>query len=99
MNRLQTMESVVFKVLDERPETRKDDYLLMLAVCEELTPEIIKCSFASVLYNHNFIGLPNWETVTRCRRKIQEKHPELKNIETAKKRMEEQEKYIEYART
>ena len=51
MNRLQTMESVVFKVLDERPETRKDDYLLMLAVCEELTPEIIKCSFASVLYN------------------------------------------------
>lgn len=36
------------------------------------------------MQQHKILGLPNWETVSRCRRKIQEKHPELKNPETAR---------------
>ncbi len=51
------------------------------------------------MQEHKKSGLPNWETVSRCRRKVQEKHPELKNPETARIKAIEQENYKGYAHT
>ena len=70
----------------------------MWLVCQKLKPEITEKPFADVLYHHKALGLPNWETVTRCRRKIQEKHPDLQaTVTTRRKRHKEEQKYREYA--
>ena len=98
MSKLNTMENVVLQVLENSPAARSDDYILMWLVCEKLKPEIIEKPFADVMYNHKLWGLPNWETVTRCRRKIQAKHPELVSLETVRKRRKEEAEYREYAR-
>ena len=99
MSKLNTMEKVVLQVLEESPLARKDDYVLMWLVCERVKPEIVEKPFANVLYHHKALGLPNWETVTRCRRKIQEKRPDLVVPDTERKRRKEEQEYIEYSRT
>lgn len=99
MSRLQTMEKVVLEILEKSPKAREDDYVLMWLVCEKLSPEIITKPFADVMYHHKSWGLPNWESVTRARRKVQEKRPDLVSPAKAKKRREEEERYREYAHT
>ena len=39
----------------------------------------------------------SFESITRCRRKLQEKNPELRDEETANMRNEKQKEYIKYA--
>ena len=97
MSKLNTMENIVLQVLENSPAARSDDYILMWLVCEKLKPEIIERPFADVMYNHKLWGLPNWETVTRSRRKIQAKRPDLVSPETAKHRYKEEVEYREYA--
>lgn len=97
MAKLHTMENVVLEILEKSPAARSDDYVLMWLVCNKTKPEIVEKPFADVLYHHKSLGLPNWETVTRCRRKIQEKRPDLVSPVTARKRRKEEEEYREYA--
>lgn len=99
MSKLNTMENVVLKILENSPAARKDDYVLMWLVTSELKPNLAEQRFADVLYNHKENGLPNWETVTRCRRKIQQKRPDLIIEGTARKRHKEEEIYKEYAKS
>jgi hypothetical protein len=40
----------------------------------------------------------SFESITRCRRKLQERYPELKNEETANKKNKKQKEYIKYAK-
>lgn len=97
MSKLATMENVVLSVLEESVLARKDDYVLMYLVCDKLNPQINTMPFGTAMYHHKDYNMPNWETVTRCRRKIQEKRPDLVAPETAKKRHKEEEVYREYA--
>ena len=99
MSKLKTMEKVVLQILEEKPATRKDDYVLMLEVCNKLCPDVLYHEFRTALYCHNALKIPSWETVSRCRRKIQAKRPDLDERETRKRRNEEEELYREYART
>ena len=94
---LKTMEAIVMNVLESSILAREDDYVLMWLVCDRLKPELCNKTFADVLYNHYALGLPNWETVTRCRRRIQEKHPELKVTAVAMKRQKKKPEYIAYS--
>lgn len=98
MAKLHTMESIVLRLLEEDPLARDDDYYLMCLVCEELNPDLLYTPFAKVMIQHKEQGLPSWETVTRCRRKIQQKRPDLVSSEIAEKRRKEEEQYREYAR-
>lgn len=98
MAKLHTMEKVVLNVLEKSPAARSDDYVLMWLVCNELKPELVEKPFADVLYHHKSWGLPNWETVTRCRRKIQRNRPDLVVEVTSRKRRKEEAEYREYAR-
>lgn len=97
--KLQTMEKIVLEILEKSPAARTDDYVLMWLVCNKTKPELCEKPFADVLYHHNSLGLPNWETVTRCRRKIQQKRPDLVVPATSRKRRKKEEEYIEYARS
>lgn len=97
MAKLKTMEKVVLQVLEESPAARGDDYVLMWLVISKLNPELCDIPFSQVLYYHTELGLPNFKTIERCRRKLQEKYPQLKAPETAKKRREEEQIYRDYA--
>ena len=99
MARLHIMENVVLEILEQSKAARSDDYVLMWLVCQKIKPEIVEKPFADVMYHHKSLGLPNWETVTRCRRKIQEKRPDLVAPVTARKRRKEEKEYREYAHT
>ena len=95
---IQTMEKIVLEILEKSTLARKDDYVLMWLVCEKLKPEIVEKPFADVMYNHNNLGLPNWESVTRCRRKIQHNRPDLVEKETARRRYNRIEEFKSYAK-
>lgn len=99
MAKFKKYENVVLNILKSFPLARSDDYFLMSKVCEQLNPDVCSKPFKQVMQQHKTLGVPNWETVSRCRRKVQEKHPELKNPETAQIRAIEQEDYKGYAHT
>lgn len=96
MAKLNVYENLVLKALKESPETRKDDFLLVLKICEykELNTNL---SLSYAIKHHKEIGMPNWKTIERCRRKIQKEHPELKDIKTAILRHNEEVDYREYS--
>lgn len=97
MAELKTMEKVVLEALEDIPEARKDDYILMLAVCKKTGANIEGRTFAQALLNHKLYKIPNWKTVERCRRKIQRVRPDLVAPEVAEKRLMEQQDYREYS--
>lgn len=99
MSKLNTMEKIVLKILEDFPDTRKDDYILYYFVCRYNNTTVLTKTLGTALLNHNELKLPSWETVTRCRRKIQEKRPDLVAPDTARKRHKEEETYREYAKT
>ena len=106
MAKLHTMENVVLEILEKYPNARKDDYVLYLYTCSMVTQndrqlkgDFLTFPFIDVMLGHNAYNLPNWHSVTRCRRKLQAKFPYLKDPETSVIRASEQEVYKEYARS
>lgn len=92
------IESVVKEILTSIPATRSDDYLLYREMCSRLCPQAGALPLSTALERHKSLGMPSWETVSRCRRKVQERCPELRDPATAKVRAEEEQQYKEYAR-
>jgi hypothetical protein len=89
------LEPLVDKALRSCEEARKDDFVLYYEVAKELmTPGI---TFKSALLNHKRLGLPPFESVSRCRRKLQERDNSLKDKDTALKRESNQQEFIDYA--
>jgi hypothetical protein len=97
--KLKTLEQIVLETLTEQPETQKDDFILILKVYEKLTDkDTMGQSFSVLMTYHNDFGLPPFESVRRCRQKIQAKHPELVDPSTAKHRHKLIDEYKEYAK-
>lgn len=99
MPKFQSMEKIVSEVLEGNLQARKDDYVLMLCVCEKICPEILNYPFCVVMKNHYTNKLPNFKTVERCRRKLQGKYPQLIDTKKANIRSAEKQEYIEYSKT
>lgn len=97
MERLQTLEKIVLEALEAVPETREDDYILLLEVCERINADIHGQSFMEALKNHKKLRIPNWKSVERCRRKIQARRPDLISPTAAKKRRKAENTFTEYA--
>lgn len=95
--RLRNLEKVVEEILRKDKLSRIDDCYLILEVIRKLYPFEAGKTFAQVMFNAKSKGI-SFESITRCRRKIQKKYPELKEIETAEIRDEEQKEYREYAK-
>lgn len=95
--RLHKISNIVARVLTENPEARKDDFILINYVYDEMG---IPSNFdmRTMLKNHLIFGLPSFESITRARRKEQKRRPELKDARTAEIRAAERKKYEEYSR-
>lgn len=81
---------LVKELLEEKPQRRDSDKMLMFAVYRRLGFVQDTC-----LDYENFIQkrCPTPESITRCRRKIQELHPELggsRKVTEARKEKEDQ---------
>lgn len=102
--KIKVLENKVLKVLEENEEARKDDFVLYGAVLQEtgayqrfldinhgFAPTLI-----AFLIHAKEIKAPAFESVSRCRRHIQELRPDLKDTKTAIKREEAEEEYKQY---
>ena len=109
-NYLYKTEDIVKILLVEDIETRKDDMYLYYRYCKRvLACENLKTIEQIREFNNLFIelflsvkvrkykGISAFESVRRCRQKIQAMHPELRHKETDIKRTESIQHYREYA--
>lgn len=90
---LMKISAIVKDILEKDELARKDDCYLMLKVLERTHPEEVGKKFSEVMLNAKSNKI-NFESIRRCRQKVQEKNPYLKNEETAKAREIEQEEYM-----
>ena len=99
MNKLYKVEDIVYQVLKEVPEARKDDFVLVTEVYNKIQPLINNVSFNRVMLAHKELGLPYFESISRARRRLQSIFEELRpSKEVQEARLEEQLIYREYAR-
>lgn len=95
---LYKLDDTVKSVLERYPETRSDDFILVYSVYREINfKDVTIKPFHEIMLYHKQFGLPPFESVTRARRKIQSKHPELANEKTKKLREKQENEYIKYA--
>lgn len=77
MENLKTMEGKIKAILKKDKETRDDDMLLYLKVCNAYLKDAGAMPLAEVMTQYKYLGLPSFESICRIRRKLQAKHPEL----------------------
>ena len=97
-NKLVKQEEVIKPILEQHPETRGDDFLLYAEVIREYRPELAELSVIDFFVAHKELYCPSYESVTRVRRRLQEKHPELCSDKIKEKRAKEQNEYKAYAK-
>lgn len=93
--RLHNITQMVWHCLELYPETRSSDRSLILHVYSEFYG-VFSQPFFKVIDNTD---LPSFESIRRCRQKIQEENEDLradKPVEDV--RIAKQEEYIEYAK-
>lgn len=95
--KLRNLEKVVEQILRNDKLSRKDDCYLILEVVRNIYPYEVGKTFTQVMFNAKSKGI-SFESITRARRKLQKKYPELKDEEVAEIRDEEQKEYIEYSK-
>lgn len=96
--KLKKLEPVVLAVLEEDETTRKNDFILYAGVLKKLGLNL-NMSVDTFLYlAKGWLKAPPFESVTRCRRKIQKFRPDLQDLKTALAREESEEVYKEYNR-
>lgn len=94
---IQVLKNIIYKILDKKEEARKDDFILYAYLCNELGIDL-NAGLGEFLTRHLLFNAPNFETMARCRRKWQEKNPELVDKKTQQAREKEEEKYIELSK-
>lgn len=88
---------IVEQVLREKPETRKNNNKLYMEVCLLINPMCANLDAGFFLDNIGELGLPQYESVTRARRKLQADNEELRaDKETIDARYEVFKEVLEY---
>ena len=95
MAKINTTHNTVLRILETKPETRGNDYALILEVLKEYIDTRI--SVETLLLHRVELGVPSLETITRCRRKIQTAFPHLVDTEAKAIRKEDEEEFKQYA--
>lgn len=95
MAKINTIHNKVLQILESNPSARRDDYVLILEVLKDYID--IDMPVTTLLLNHIELGIPSIETITRARRKLQEKYPHLVNDGAKAIRKEEEKEFREYA--
>ena len=95
--KLQKLEPIVKKVLENNKQARNDNFVLVLEVYKDLDIPV-KFEFMGLMLEHSKYELPSFESVVRTRRRIVEKFPELQATKVIEKLRKEQEQiYREFA--
>ena len=95
------VQNIVKDTLTNIEKTRNDDYMLTYFVIKKyLDEKNMKIDyFYQIMMFHKTYGLPSIESITRARRLLQRKYPELRaDREVEKIRAEEERQYREMAR-
>ena len=90
---------LVKKLLQEKEELRGDDDFLYCEVIKNIYPNILNLTAEQFFYKRKNYKIPSFESVSRCRRKLQEEHPELrppKKVQEARQIQEE--KFYNFAK-
>lgn len=97
--KIQKVSNIVKEILERNKATRDNDNLLYVEVIYAIKPEVVNSNFRYVLSNANFLGLPPFETVSRCRRKLQRTYTELKaSKEVEEGRAKKLDEVLDYVR-
>ena len=98
MARFYKLEPIVKEVLEEDVTAREDDFTLIVDVYYKLNEEVIGYTFSQVMLAHKLLGLPSFESITRCRRKLQATYEHLQAPKKVRDiRLNETSDYIDYA--
>lgn len=97
MAKLSKIREAVLNVLDKHEEARKDDFILLGYVLDELGVPT-NFDMRTMLHNHIIFGLPSFESITRARRKVQAEKPQYKDKKGVAIRKAEEKKFREFAR-
>lgn len=97
VNKLVKQEQIIKPILEQHPETRGDDFLLYAEVIREYRPELAQLSVLDFFVAHKDLYCPSYESVSRVRRRIQAKCPELCSEEVKERRARQQAEYEAYA--
>lgn len=96
--RLRGITTQVKRILENDPRTRNSDDVLYAKIVKDLGYTDFPV-YAFLEYRASF-DIPSYESVSRCRRKLQELYPELAadpNVEAAREL--EEERFREYAKS
>jgi hypothetical protein len=101
---LKSTTDMVKVILSADPKTRNNDNLLYIRFLDEYGRakgnDYLHMTVIQFFANISELGVPTIETVGRCRRKLQEKNPELRaNAEVTAFRNEREKMFREYARS
>lgn len=97
VEKLKKLENVIKPILENKPQTREDDFLLYAEVIKAYNPTLLEVSAKTFLYAHITLNVPNIKSIERTRRKVQRKYPELASERAKKKRAKEEQAYFNYA--
>lgn len=95
MARIAKVQPIVHNILIDKPETRADDFLLVLEVYKPLVGDGV--SLQTALKWHKEFGLPSFASIVRTRRKLQRMYPELEDKTATEIRAQEEKEYKAYA--
>lgn len=100
MGSFKKIQDIVEIILKEEPLAREDDMYLYYLYCTKygfLGNGNFHKIFEDKEYRSN-LGISVFETISRCRRKLQAENPSLKSSqETQYQRLEQEKKFEEYA--
>lgn len=101
---LKQLKEIVIETLKQGEKFRESDDHLYLAVCIKIFSKasyrnITEMSVGEFFRNRKEYGLPTFESVSRCRRKAQEEHPDLKPCEKIQKaRIKREEEFYNWSK-
>lgn len=96
---MQTITNQVKQILEKYPLTRNSDDLLYATLCSEINPSVAGMPFYYVMQHRKEFKFPNIKSVERCRRKLQNKYPELAASKEVKDfRDENEQKFREFVK-
>lgn len=96
MAKIQNVQPLVLEALENKPETRKDDFILILEVLKNFVASDM--TLESVFKHHVKLGVPSFASIVRIRRILQSKYPHLVDAAAQEVREHEQEEFKTYAR-
>lgn len=91
------LEDIVLNALEKIKLARQDDFILYGVVLQSLGVNLNRPLKDLFIY-HKEMGCPSFESVTRCRRKIQETRRDLIDCSTAKIRKDKEEEFRAWSR-